>query len=222
MRALRGASSGEFRRLEMPQLSLGTTGGTPSWVQPAAPPGDNPAAEITVAATEEEISFKSGVRPNAAPARRSSGTLIAMVVLAVLALGGVAVAVLALRRGGPAASSPPATTEPTAATSSQPPASAPPVPVPSPSSTAATTATAASADIETSAAPSTSRSQTGVQPPPRVPVFVPRQTGVAQPTAQPSIATAQPTSTAAPTTTATASATSRARQQIDPSNPYSH
>ncbi|THD46085.1 MAG: serine/threonine protein kinase [Bradyrhizobium sp.] len=215
LRLLRGTSSGEYARIDMPQLSpLTAPSGTPSGMRLSA------AMDAPAEATRSAADFVAplgGVGAVPAPARRSVGAIVVVLVLGAVILAGAAAAFLLRGRlPGPTESSAASIASTAAASASAGPgASVVAAAVPPAAASAPATTDAAAPAVTRTETPSPTRQVWG----PRAVAVAPAQPPVAA-TAQPpppASAAPQPVSPPPPQPTA-----SHVRQQIDTSNPYGH
>ena len=220
LRLLRRTSSGEYGRVDMPQLSPFTApGGTPSGVQLAVSLGDPPVFESTRSAIDATSPF-GAIRPSPAPpvAPGRTGAIVAVAVGLSLLVGGGAVFLLRSKLAGPPGS---------VATSQG-------LPAPSASApTAPGTVETAAVALAPLSAETSSAAASSAPAPSAAPTILPR-VGWGPARSNPAIiATNAATTATAPTPTATqpsapaaasatATSTAHVRQQIDTSNPYGH
>jgi serine/threonine-protein kinase len=221
LRLLKGISSGEYRKLELPQLGSSTNPhGTPSGVLRTVNALNAAAAEVEAAAEPDvDVEFQSGTlhagpgKGRAAP--RSTRFLAVALLLSIVGIAGVAAIVLLLRR--PSSSSDARAVPATAAAQT---ASSPQAVETIPA------ATQAPAPPPTAATP-----PVGVAPvsiPPVAPGHNIWRRPVTHEASPPPAASAAPPAASAPAPPPppppppVATATAHVRQQIDTSNPYGH
>jgi serine/threonine protein kinase len=238
LRVLRGTSSGEYSRVEMPRLSVHAPPGTPSGEMsfprsarvPVLGEPSSDAAETSVQVPVPQRVASSA--PPVSPSRSGSAIAIVAALVGVLALAGLA-GFLYLRDRASRVAAPPAPASAAAATvdPTAPGASAGDA-VPAGSGATAVAGPSATTAAATPATTGPVAPERSAAPPPRAiwgnhPAAVPPAAAApgATATASPTNATAAaaPPATAATLPPALPSAsTGRVRQPIDTSNPYNH